>query len=88
MLSFSRLYYHSLLKNIQSIPANYHILTQALGAKRVLSIRHVLKREGNKHEGPITNTRRPASMNYDGAEGLEFGGGSTKVDPSVAAGQL
>ncbi|KAI9778640.1 MAG: hypothetical protein M1816_004002 [Peltula sp. TS41687] len=24
-------------------------------------------------------------MNYDGAEGLEFGGGNTKVDPSVAA---
>lgn len=24
-------------------------------------------------------------MNYDGAEGLEFGGGNTKVDPTVAA---
>lgn len=23
-------------------------------------------------------------MNYNGAEGLEFGGGNTKVDPSVA----
>lgn len=27
-------------------------------------------------------------MNYSGAEGLEFGGGNTKVDPSVAAGQV
>jgi len=27
-------------------------------------------------------------MNYDGAEGLEFGGGNTEVDPSVAAGQF
>jgi len=27
-------------------------------------------------------------MNYDGAKGLEFGGGNTKVDPSVTAGQL
>jgi hypothetical protein len=26
-------------------------------------------------------------MNYDGAEGLEFGGGNTKVDPSVLSGQ-
>lgn len=26
-------------------------------------------------------------MNYDGAEGLEFGGGNTKIDPSVLAGQ-
>lgn len=24
-------------------------------------------------------------MNYNGAEGLEFGGGNTKVDPIVAA---
>jgi hypothetical protein len=36
----------------------------------------------------ITYTRTPTSMNYDGAEGLEFGGGNTKVDPSVAASQL
>ncbi len=27
-------------------------------------------------------------MNYGGAEGLELGGGSTKIDPSVLAGQL
>lgn len=27
-------------------------------------------------------------MDYRGAEGLEFGGGNTKVDPSVAAGQI
>ena len=27
-------------------------------------------------------------MNYNGAEGLEFGGGNTKVDPSVAEGEL
>jgi hypothetical protein len=27
-------------------------------------------------------------MNYDGAEGLEFGEGNTKVDPSVAKGQF
>ena len=27
-------------------------------------------------------------MNYEGAEGLEFGGGNTKVDPSVFAGDL
>jgi hypothetical protein len=26
--------------------------------------------------------------NYEGAEGLEFGGGNTKVDPSVAASQF
>ena len=26
-------------------------------------------------------------MNYLGAKGLEFGGGNTKVDPSVAAGK-
>jgi len=26
-------------------------------------------------------------MNYEGAEGLEFGAGKTKVDPSVAASQ-
>lgn len=25
-------------------------------------------------------------MNYDGAEGLEFGGGNTAIDPAVAAG--
>jgi hypothetical protein len=24
-------------------------------------------------------------MNYEGAPGLEFGGGNTKIDPSVAA---
>jgi hypothetical protein len=30
----------------------------------------------------------PTSMNYDGAEGLEFGGVNTKIDPSVASGQL
>ena len=27
-------------------------------------------------------------MDYRGAEGLEFGGGNTKVDPSVAAGEV
>jgi len=27
-------------------------------------------------------------MNYNGAEGLEFGGGNTKVDPNVATGTL
>jgi protein-ribulosamine 3-kinase len=27
-------------------------------------------------------------MNYNGAEGLEFGGGSNKIDPSVLAGML
>ena len=27
-------------------------------------------------------------MNYNGAKGLEFGGGNTKIDPSVAAGEL
>ena len=27
-------------------------------------------------------------MDYKGAEGLEFGGGNTKVDPSVAAGEI
>jgi hypothetical protein len=27
-------------------------------------------------------------MNYGGAEGLELGGGSNKVDPSVLAGWL
>ena len=27
-------------------------------------------------------------MEYKGAEGLEFGGGNTKVDPSVAAGEM
>ena len=27
-------------------------------------------------------------MNYNGAEGLEFGGGNTKIDPSVAAGDI
>jgi hypothetical protein len=25
-------------------------------------------------------------MNYDGAKGLEFGGGNTKVDPSILLG--
>jgi hypothetical protein len=41
-----------------------------------------------KHQGSITNAQSHTSMNYDGAEGFEFGGGNTKVDPSVAAGQL
>ena len=27
-------------------------------------------------------------MNYDGAEGLEFGRGNTAIDPAVAAGQF
>jgi hypothetical protein len=44
--------------------------------------------DGSKHQGPITNTQRPITMNYDSAEGLEFGGGNTKLDPSVVAGQL
>jgi hypothetical protein len=71
-------------------------MREPTGAKRVLSTQVVIKStpahspksDGSKHQGPITNTRRPTSMNYDGAEGLEFGGGNTKVDPSVAAGQL
>ena len=27
-------------------------------------------------------------MNYDGAEGVELGGGSTNIDPNVLADQL
>ena len=27
-------------------------------------------------------------MNYNGAPGLEFGGGNIKIDPSVAAGEM
>jgi hypothetical protein len=44
--------------------------------------------DGTKHHGPLTNTQHPITMNYDGAEGLEVGGGNTKLDPSVVAGQL
>lgn len=66
------------------------------GTKRMLSVRqykryphsHSPKSDRSKHEGSITNPQRPTSMNYNGAGGLEFGGGNTKVDPNVAAGQL
>lgn len=34
----------------------------------------------------VSPCKAAATMNYDGAEGLEFGGGNVKVDPSVAAG--
>ena len=42
--------------------------------------------DGSEHQSAIANAQLP--VNNDGAEGLEFGGGHTKVDPSVAAGQL
>jgi hypothetical protein len=44
------------------------------------------QKRSESHRAVPDIQRLITSMNFDGAEGLEFGGGNTKVDPSVLAG--
>jgi hypothetical protein len=64
------------------------LCTTSIGLLHVASIRFVSLPASNSAILLYTFIIYIASleMNYDGAEGLEFGGGNTKVDPSVLSG--
>lgn len=62
------------------------LCTTSIGLLHVASIRFV-KLRNNIPLLYIIIYIASLKMNYDGAEGLEFGGGNTKVDPSVLSGQ-